>query len=114
MFKLQNQFKIISLLFIFLVFLFIVDKNIYALPGINLDVRKNQLEEEKNSLLQQLTNTFNNTILNSQTRLNRMFEISERLDVIYDEIKIINQQIINRNQYNNQRQSNSYHRRLRR
>ncbi|WP_323847570.1 MAG: effector protein [Phytoplasma sp.] len=93
MFKLNNQFKIIIFLFIVLGFLFliIINNKIYSFPGINLDIRKTQIEEEKNNLVQQLTNIFNDTTLNPQTRLSRMYEMSERLDIIYDNIRIINQ-----------------------
>lgn len=106
MIKLKNQFKIIILLFCLLGMLFIVVKNqIYAFPGIHLETRIIQLEEEKNNLLQQLANTFNNTTLDSQTRLNIMREISARIDIVQDNISIINQQIIRRNQYNQQRRN---------
>ncbi len=107
MVKLKNQFKTICLCLIaFLGLLFIVNSQIYALPGINLDIRKTQLEEEKNNLMQQLTNTFNNMTLNSETRLNVMREISARIDIVQNDIRSINQQIISRNQYNQQRQNN--------
>ncbi|WP_323847576.1 MAG: SVM family protein [Phytoplasma sp.] len=107
MFQLKKQFKIIYLcLIIFIGLLFIVNNKIYALPGIDLDIRKAQLEEEKNSLIQRLTNNFNNITLDSETRLNRMHEISTRINIVQNNIEIINQQIIIRNQYNQQRRNN--------
>ncbi|MDC9032270.1 SVM family protein [Columbia Basin potato purple top phytoplasma] len=68
MFKLQNQFKIISIfLFILLGILFINNnKKLYAFPAIDLDARKIQLEEEINSLMTQLNHVFNNTNLEPQ------------------------------------------------
>ncbi|XXP77327.1 MAG: SVM family protein [Lettuce witches'-broom phytoplasma] len=108
MFKSKNQFKIIYLCLItFIGLLFIVNKQIYASPGINLDIRKAQLEAESNNLSQQLINTYvDPTILNPRTRLNRMREISARIDRLHNDILIINQQITNRDQYNQQRQNN--------
>ncbi|MGE9276289.1 MAG: SVM family protein [Candidatus Phytoplasma pruni] len=107
MFKIKKQLKIIIFyLFIILVFLFIINQKIYALPGIDLNIRRAQLEEEKNNLVQELTNVFNDLTLNTQTRLNRMHQISSRIDIIHDNIQNINQQIILRNQYHMQRQNN--------
>ncbi|PWV43901.1 MAG: hypothetical protein DF280_01090 ['Brassica napus' phytoplasma] len=84
MIKLKNQFKIISIyLFVLLgFFLFFNTKYLHAFPGIDLDARKHQLEEEINTLMIELTNVFNDTNLESQTRFNRMVTISNRLDII--------------------------------
>ncbi|XXP77145.1 MAG: SVM family protein [Lettuce witches'-broom phytoplasma] len=107
MFKSKNQFNIIYLCLITVIgLLFIVNSQIYAFPGINLDIRKIQFEEEKNNLMQQFTNTFNNMTLDSETRLNRMREISARIDIVQNNIRIINQQIIQRNLHNQQRGNN--------
>ncbi|MBS2126378.1 SVM family protein ['Fragaria x ananassa' phyllody phytoplasma] len=107
MVQLKKQLKTIYLCLIaFIGLLFIVNNQIYASPGINLDIRKTQFEEEQNNLMQQLINTFNNMTLNSETRLNRMRQISARIDIVQNNIRIINQQIIRRYQYNQQRQNN--------
>ncbi|GAK74072.1 MAG: putative secreted protein, SAP48-like [Candidatus Phytoplasma asteris] len=118
MVKLKNQFKIISIyLFIFLGMLFINNnKNLYALPGIDLEARKIRLEEEINSLTIELTNVFHDTNLESQTRLNRMTAFSNRLDTTSNQLSMINQQIIecirnNLRRQNNQNQPNNNRRR---
>ncbi|PQP79513.1 effector protein [Candidatus Phytoplasma phoenicium] len=100
MFKLQNQFKIISICLFILLGLFINNnKNLYAYPGIDLEVRQHQLEEEINSLMLELTNVFSDTNLESQTRFHRIVVISNILNIVRNELEIINQKIIERNQY---------------
>ncbi|TKA88093.1 MAG: hypothetical protein QS2022_3420 [Candidatus Phytoplasma asteris] len=54
----------------------------------------------------ELNNIFNNMSLDSQTRIDRMYEISEKIDTIQNQLQKINKQIIARNQYNLQRQNN--------
>ncbi|MDO7983802.1 MAG: SVM family protein [Pigeon pea little leaf phytoplasma] len=119
MFKLSNQVKIISIcLFIFAGLLFFYNNNennkkLYAFPGIDLNLRKHQLEEEMNILVTELTNVFNNMNLNSSTRLNRMQEISRRMEITSNNLQMINQQITRRDIYyllrsnNNQNQPNN-------
>ncbi|WAN63393.1 SVM family protein, predicted signal peptide [Candidatus Phytoplasma rubi] len=108
MIKLQNQFKIISIyLFVLLGFFLIFNtKCLHAFPGIDLDARKHQLEEEINTLMIELTNVFNDTNLESQTRFNRISLISNRINIVGNNLQMINQQIFARNQYNLQIQIN--------
>ncbi|MDV3166587.1 MAG: effector protein ['Waltheria sp.' little leaf phytoplasma] len=112
MIKLSKLTKTIYYYLFFFVGLFFIlnvyRQNVLALPGINLNIRKNQLEEEKNILLQQLTDTYNNTNLNSETRLNMMCQISARIDIVQNELQNINQQIINSNQYRRQRRNTNH------
>ncbi|GLH60941.1 effector protein [Paulownia witches'-broom phytoplasma] len=77
----------------------------HAFPGIDLDVRKNQLEEEKNNLFLELNNIFNNMSLDSPTRLNMMVEISNIIDTTNNQLSMINQQIIERDRCNQQRRN---------
>ncbi|MDO8030297.1 effector protein ['Planchonia careya' phytoplasma] len=111
MFKLSNQFKIISIcLFIFFSIIIFINNNennkkLYALPGIDLNIRRQQLEEERNRLFISLHNIFNNMDLNSSTRLRMMREVSDSIDRISDDLQMINQ-ILMRNQYNLQNQNN--------
>ncbi|ABC65150.1 conserved hypothetical protein [Aster yellows witches'-broom phytoplasma AYWB] len=106
MFKLKNQFKKkIIFLFVFLGLLFINNKSIYAFPGIDLDVRRHQLEEELNNLLLELNNVFNNMSLDSSTRFNMMVAISNTIDTTNNQLSTINQQIIERDRCNQQRRN---------
>ncbi|MEK0310193.1 SVM family protein [Sweet potato little leaf phytoplasma] len=111
MLKLSNQFKIISIcLFIFLGLLFINNnennKKLYALPGIDLNIRQQQLEEERDRLLISLNNIFNNMDLNSSTRLRMMREVTESMNCTLDDLQRINQQIFMRDQYHLQNPNN--------
>ncbi|MDV3143832.1 MAG: SVM family protein [Candidatus Phytoplasma australasiaticum] len=111
MLKLSNQFKIISIcLFIFLGLLFINNnennKKLYALPGIDLNIRKQQLEEERNRLLISFNNIFDNTNLNHSTRLRMMREVAESMHSTLDDLQRINQEILMRDQYHRQNQNN--------
>ncbi|MFW8664579.1 SVM family protein, partial [Candidatus Phytoplasma citri] len=59
MFKLSSQFKIISICLFVVVGLFLINnKKLYAFPGINLDVRKNQIQGEINSLVIEMSNIY--------------------------------------------------------
>ncbi|GAK73666.1 putative alanyl-tRNA synthetase ['Chrysanthemum coronarium' phytoplasma] len=64
------------------------------------------MKKKKNNLVLELNNIFNNMSLDSQTRIDRMYEISEKIDTIQNQLQKINKQIIARNQYNLQRQNN--------
>ncbi|GLH61031.1 SVM family protein [Paulownia witches'-broom phytoplasma] len=107
MIKLKKQFKIISIcLFVFLGFFLIFNtKCLHAFPGIDLDARKNQLEEERNNLFLELNNIFNNMSLDSPTRLNMMVAISNIIETTNNQLSTINQQIIERDRYNQQRRN---------
>ncbi|MDV3157475.1 MAG: SVM family protein [Candidatus Phytoplasma australasiaticum] len=102
MFKLSNQVQIISIcLFVFVGLLFFYNNNennkkLYAFPGIDLNARKHQLEEEIDILIIELTNVFYNINLDSLTRLNMMNEINRRIEIESNNLEMINQQIINR------------------
>ncbi|XXP77175.1 MAG: SVM family protein [Lettuce witches'-broom phytoplasma] len=107
MFKSKNQFNIIYLCLItFIGFIFILNKQIYASPGINLDIRKAQLEEEIFNLQMELGNIHVNQSLTRESRLNQIRSRIAILNPLRNELSSINQQIIRRNQYNQQIQNN--------
>ncbi|AYJ01200.1 effector protein [Candidatus Phytoplasma ziziphi] len=105
MFKLKKQLYLLKLVsFIFLGLLIFKNNNfLYAFPGIDLDARMMQLTEERDNLLQQLHNNFNNLNLDNATRLIRMQNITASLDRVLEQINSINQQLILRDQFQQQR-----------
>ncbi|QKX95518.1 SVM family protein [Candidatus Phytoplasma asteris] len=86
MFKLKNQFKIISIcLFVLLGFFLIFNtKCLYAFPGITLETQKIRLEERKNELKSQ------EIVLSREPRNNANIE---RLCHVRTEIVKINMEI---------------------
>ncbi|MDV3174934.1 MAG: effector protein ['Bonamia sp.' little leaf phytoplasma] len=107
MFKLSIQVKIISICLLSLMGLFLMNnKKLYAFPGINLDVRKHQLEEEINTLIIRLNDVFNDMNLDSLARLNMMVEITNIMESKTNDLRTLNQQIIMRDQYNLQSRNN--------
>ncbi|MEK0309334.1 SVM family protein, partial [Candidatus Phytoplasma citri] len=107
MFKLSSQFKIISICLFVVVGLFLINnKKLYAFPGINLDVRKNQIQGEINSLVIEMSNIFNDMSIDSSTRLNRMTITNDRINILFNELEMINQQINIRDMLNLQRNNN--------
>ncbi|UQV27432.1 SVM family protein [Candidatus Phytoplasma asiaticum] len=105
MFKLS--FKIINIcLFVFVGLFLINNKKLYALPGIDLNVRKNQIQAEINSLIIELENVFNDRNIDSSTRLISMVTIREKIDNELNNLSEINRQISRRYIYNLQRNNN--------
>ncbi|AYJ01181.1 effector protein [Candidatus Phytoplasma ziziphi] len=108
MFKSKKYLSFFKLFFLIDLVLFIFNNNVlYASPGIVLEQRIIQLQEEQINLLQQLNNTFNNLSLDSETRLSRMRNISEALNRVLNRINEMHQQLILRDQLQQQRINNA-------
>ncbi|GFZ75474.1 hypothetical protein HPP_4320 [Hydrangea phyllody phytoplasma] len=101
MFKLKKQLyllKLVSLIFLGLL-IFKSNNFLYASPGINLDVRMEQLTEERNNLVAQLHNHFNDLSVDNATRLIRMQTTNDAIERVSELITEIQQQLILRDQY---------------
>ncbi|PQP79485.1 effector protein [Candidatus Phytoplasma phoenicium] len=109
MFKLKNQFKIISFcLFVLLGMLFINNnKKIYAFPAIDLDARRQELEADMIDLRTRLDNVFFDRSIDSETRMRRMVAIENTMNETQDQLFSINRQIIERDRFNQENLNNS-------
>ncbi|MEZ0180211.1 SVM family protein ['Camptotheca acuminata' phytoplasma] len=73
-------------IYVFLGLLCYSNNNLYAMPGINWQNRKIELEAEQNNLLVNLSHTYNNMTITSEARMSLMHVITERLEEVQNQL----------------------------
>ncbi|MDO8059380.1 SVM family protein ['Crotalaria aegyptiaca' phytoplasma] len=111
MFKLSNQFKIISICLLFFVGLFLINnKKVYAFitrPLDSLNAMRQEIDQEIGNLYVEFRIVLDDMNLTPEIRRNRIREIQDRIQFLLSTSEMINQQIIEHNQPRNNQPRNN-------